>query len=96
MINLSKEFLVSIGVELDDEHYALFVEHIDETLYERIENGILRTLSPEQIQELAALRNSDESSVWQWLQSNVPPLNEIVRAEVDALLADIVRSSDHL
>lgn len=96
MINLSKDFLVSIGVELDDEHYDLFIEHIDETLYQRIENDVLRSLNPEQVQELASLRDSDESTVWQWLQANVPSLSDIVKTEVDAVLAEIVRNSDHL
>jgi hypothetical protein len=96
MINLDKEFLSTIGVEMTDEHYRVFLEHVDETLYTRIEDSIVRSLPPELVHELAELRNSDSETIWEWLIGNVPNLSEIIKTEVDAMLAEIVRSSDHL
>lgn len=95
MSGLSKEFLEAIGVHLDDEHFLLLTEHFNETLYARIENAVISSLSNDQIHQLAIMRDTSNDEIWQWLQANVPSLGDIVKTEVDAMLAEVVRSSDH-
>lgn len=96
MSGLTKEFLEDIGVRLDDRHFELFTEHFDKTLYGRIEDDILHSLDASKVRELGELRNSDSDQVWHWLQANVPNLGEIIRTEVDMMLAEVVRDSDRL
>lgn len=96
MTGLTLEFLNGIGVDMDEATFQAFSKHFDETLHERVNNRIIPTLTKEQLSELAGMRQTTSDEVWQWLQANVPNLGEIVKQEVDATLADVVRSSDHL
>ena len=96
MSGLTKDFLESINVHMDDRHFELFIEHFDEALYKRIEYDIIRSLNHDQIVELGDLRNSNKDYVWQWLQANVPNLGDIVHLEVDKMLSEVIRNSEHL
>ena len=90
---LTHEFLQGIGVTMDDATYQAFSEYFDEALHKRVIDRVLHTLSQVQLNELNQV---SDDQVWQWLQANVPNLGDIVKQEVDATLADVVRSSDHL
>lgn len=96
MSGLTKDFLADIGVQMNDQHFELFAEHFDETLYARIEDSIVHTLRPDQVSELVSMRGTNDDDIWQWLQVNVPNLGGIIQHEIDAMLAEVVRSSDHL
>lgn len=96
MSGLTKEFLNEIGVQLSDEHFQLLVDHFDQTLYARIENDVIAQLNGDQIHQLSIMRETSDNQIWQWLQTNVPTINDIIKTEVDAMLAEVVRSSDHL
>jgi hypothetical protein len=93
---LTPDFLRGIGVDMDDATLQAFSKHFDESLHERVIDRIIHTLSDEQLGELADMRQAGGDRVWQWLQANVPHLGDIIKQEVDAMLADVVRSSDHL
>ncbi len=92
---ISKQFLSTIGIELDDQTYQAFVEHFDETLSERIIDEIIDSLSDEQVEQLAQAQNAGGDQLWQWLQAAVPDLSEIIQQEIDILLGDLAEDSDH-
>lgn len=96
MSGLSKEFLNELGVDMDDHTYQLFSNHFDHELHEHILNRILQQCSPEQITELTHMNGVNPDVTWQWLQANIPNLSDIVKAEVDTMLAEVVRNSDYL
>lgn len=94
---VSKEFLSSIGVILDDQSYSVFAAHFDETLIDRIIESILDILEDEQVDQLAELKDSaDSEALWQWVQSAVPELGEIIQEEIDILLGEIAENSDRI
>ena len=93
---LTREFLESIGVELDDAGYELLAEHFETTLHERVINEVVEGLTPTQAEELARLQTAEDSQLYVWLQKNVTDLAEIVRDEVDILLGEVAQDSEKL
>lgn len=96
MALLTREFLTSIGVELDEQNYQLLAEHFETTLHERVIDEIVAELSQEQAEELARLYGAGDERVYPWLIENVPQLSEIVADEVDILLGEIAENNESL
>ncbi len=94
MALLDKTFLTDLGIILTDEDYQALAKHFETTLHERVINEIIEELNPDQAEELATLQNSDDATVQQWLQANVPDLADIVSDEVDILLGEIAENSE--
>lgn len=92
---LPKDFLQSIGIDMDDATYQVFAEHFDETLSQRIIDEIIDTLDETQIAEFNQLQNSGDQ-LWQWVQANVPELGEIIQQEVDILLGELAENAEHI
>lgn len=96
MAILSKQILEQLGIQLSDDDYASLAEHFETTLNERVFDEIALELTPEQAEQLAAMRESSDDELLSWLQTNVPALSEIVADEVDILLGEIAESSEEL
>jgi hypothetical protein len=93
---LSKKFLDSIGVSLDELTYHALEQHSQESLQSRILEAIIELLDEQQLEELQAMRLSNQSDVETWLKVNVPDLNLVIEDEIAILLGDIAESSDKL
>lgn len=97
MSALTREFLEKIDIKLDDQTYDAFVDHFDTTLHERVIDSTIDSLSDDQIAQLAKLRgSSNQERLWQWLASNTPEFNDIIRAEIDILLGELAENSEHI
>lgn len=96
MTAINKEFLDSIGIDLDEEHYQAFAEHFDETLENRVITSMTDVLDDQQLESLAAMQNQDDTVIQAWLQANVPNLTEIIQDEVDILLGELAENSDKI
>lgn len=96
MSALTKEFLESIGIQLDDVMFAHFAEHFDSTLKERIISDIIDELDDEQLTQLEQLKNSEGDQLWHWIQTNVLDLSDIIQDEVDILLGELSENSEHI
>lgn len=92
----SKEFLVSIGVDLDDETYAALARHSEDTLNTRVVDSVVELLDEDQLEQLQAMRSSSPDQIAEWLRRNVPELPAIIEDEVNILLGDIAESSTDL
>ncbi|MDQ5932618.1 MAG: hypothetical protein QG649_703 [Patescibacteria group bacterium] len=93
---LSKKFLDSIGVSLDESTYRALEQHSQESLQARIIEAVIDLLDEQQLEDLQALRLSGQFEMETWLQANVPDLNYIIEDEIAILLGDIAESSDKL
>jgi predicted transcriptional regulator len=94
MALLNKQLLQDLGIQLNDQDYALLEEHFETTLHERVINEIAFGLEPEQAQQLAAMQQASDDELLQWLSANVPDLAEIVSDEVDILLGELAENSE--
>lgn len=95
MSGLTKEFLESIDIHIDDETFKHFNDHFSETLYQRVIEKVISVLTTDQMKDFMLLEHNNDSA-WQWLNSNVPQLNTIVRDEVNILLSEIIHNSDQI
>ena len=96
MNTLSKEFLESIGIRLDDQTYTEFSNHFESTLHDRIIDSVIDSMNDEQIEQLTQMRGIHGDQLWHWLSANVPELSDIIRAEVDILLGELAEHSDKI
>ena len=94
---LTKDFLQSLGISLDDQSYPVFVEHFNATLQGRIIESIIDSLDDEQVDTLSQMRDSaDSEELWQWVQRTVPELPEIIQQETDILLGELAEHSENI
>ena len=97
MALLSKQFLNTLGIELDDASSEAFSQHFEDTLNSRVIEEIIDILEDDQLEQLTALRdNGDDEALQNWLVENVPDLSEIIQDEVAILLGEIVENSDEI
>ena len=93
---LTKETLLELGIELDEQSYELLAEHFDTTLQDRVIDEIVAELTPEQARELATLKGQSGDQAYAWLRANVPEFADIVTDEVDILLGEVAQDSDKI
>ena len=93
---LHKQFLINLGVNLTDDELTALAEHIESTLSERVIDEIVTLLDDEQAEELASLKDADNSIVETWLDQNVTDLKEIIEDEVDIMLSELAENADQL
>ena len=71
---VTKELLQELGIQLQDEDYALLADHFDTTLQDRVIEEIVLELNPEQAHQLAQMQASSDGDLLTWLHANVPEL----------------------
>lgn len=92
---ITKELLEEFGIDLSGKDVDSLVQHLNETLDERVGTEITESLDDDQLKELLDLqeKGSDEE-VGTWLQANVPELQQIAQDEVDILLGELAENTD--
>jgi hypothetical protein len=93
---LTQTFLQNLGVNLDEETYNAFSSHFEETLSQRVIDGVIDTLDDDELSQLADLRNQDDEQLQLWLEQNVPDLKQIINDEVAILIGELAENSDKL
>ncbi len=93
---ISREFLESIGVVIDDETYASFAEHYESTLSQRVIGEIVDELDEAQLSELSLFRDMDAEHLQTWIVDNVPQIGEIVEDEIAILAGEIAEGVDSI
>lgn len=93
---LTQQFLGDLGIQLDEQAYAAFNEHFEETLSERIVESVVELLDERQVQELVSTRDLGDEQLQTWLQTNVPDLKEIIEDEVYILIGELAENSDKI
>jgi hypothetical protein len=93
---LSKQFLSDIGVAIDDHAYEALSEHYAGTLHERVITEITNELDEDALSELSTLREGSPEQLQQWLQINVPQLDEIVQDETAILLGELAENAESI
>lgn len=89
--------LSALEVQMSDEQKAIFEEHLNDTLAERVGLAVVDLIEDDELDEYLNLveeGNTEELAVW--LQKHVPDIKDVISDEVDILLGDIAESSDNL
>ena len=93
---ITKAQLSSVGINLPDDQAQALIQHVEETVNERISEEIVDSLDDAQLAELVALQDGDvpAEQLEAWIRERVPEYDEIVEDNVTIVLGELVENSD--
>lgn len=93
---VTKAQLNSIGIDLPDDQMQALIQHVEETINERIGEEIVESLSDDQLKELVALQDSDAPAeeIDAWIREHISEYDEIIEDNVAIVLGELVENSD--
>jgi hypothetical protein len=94
---ITKDSLLSLGINLDGQDVDSLLDHLNDTLQERVGTELTESLNDEQLKTLVELQDkATDEEVGNWLEANVPEFEQIVKDEIDILLGELAENSDGL
>ena len=92
---ITKEIIDQLGINLNETDVDSILAHLNSTLAERIGAEITEELDDEQLKTLLRLQETaSEEEVGDWINQNVPEIEQIAQDEVDILLVELADGSD--
>lgn len=93
---VTKEQLNSVGIRLPDDQMQALIQHVEETVNERISEEIIDSLDDAQLEELVALQDGDAPAeqIDAWIRERVPEYDEIIEDNVTIVIGELVENSD--
>ncbi len=94
---ITLELLEQAGIDLANEDVDTLVDHLNQTLEERVGAEVVASLDDDKLKELSDLQEdgSDEQLV-EWMTDNVPQLSDITKDEIDIIIGELSESSDDI
>lgn len=96
MAIITKDFLSQIGVEITKEDIEKLSDYFETTLDKRVMDSIVAELDDEQLAKLQQMKDGSDEQLIDWLNINVPALQNIIKEETDILLGEVAEHSDGL
>lgn len=94
---ITLEHLTQLGINLKDKDVDALLQHLNETLQERVGTEITDSLDDTKLEQLVKMQgSSSDEDIGDWLESNVPELQDIVQGEIDILLGELADSNEDL
>ncbi len=88
---ITEEELHSLGIELPADELKKLVEGLNDKIDELVGEEILDSLTPDDVDKLAALEQSaSEEELADWIIARVPDYPEIMENNKDIVLGDFV------
>ena len=89
---VTKAQLNSIGISLPEDQ----MQHVEETINERISEEVVESLSDDQLKELVKLQtsNAPAEEIDTWIREHIPEYDEIIEDNVAIVLGELVENSD--
>ena len=83
-------------IKLPDDQIEALIQHVEDTVNERIGEEIVDSLDDDQLKELVRLQDSGASDdvVSQWIKERIPDYDEIIEDNVRIVLGELVENSD--
>lgn len=92
---ITKESLLSLGINLEGQDIDALLDHLNDTLQERVGTELTESLNDEQLKTLVDLQDkATDEEVGNWLEANVPEFEQIVKDEIDILLGELAENTD--
>lgn len=93
---VTKEQLNSVGIQLPDDQMQALIQHVEETVNERVSEEIIDSLDDAQLEELVALQDGDAPAeqIDAWIRERVPEYDEIIEDNVTIVIGELVENSD--
>lgn len=93
---VTKAQLNAIGISLPDDQMQALIQHVEETINERISDEVVESLTDEQLAELVKMQDSNAPAeeIDAWIRERVPEYDEIIEDNVTIVLGELVENSD--
>lgn len=93
---VTKAQLNSVGISLPDDQMQALIQHVEETINERISEEVVESLTDEQLAELVKMQDSNAPAeeIDAWIRERVPEYDEIIEDNVTIVLGELVENSD--
>lgn len=94
---ITQQMIDDMGITLPADQASSIIEHLNQTLAERIGAEIVASLDDKKVEELTEIQDQgDNARLQTWLQENIPELPDMIQDEVDILLGEIAEQKDNL
>ncbi|MET0979698.1 MAG: DUF5663 domain-containing protein [Candidatus Saccharimonadales bacterium] len=88
---ITQATLEALDVDLTGEDVEALLDHLNDTLQERISAVMTDALTDDQLKTLLAMQETaSDEELGTWLEENVPDMQHIVSTETDILMAEIL------
>lgn len=92
---ITEDALKQLGISLEGRDINSLLQHLNETLEERVGAEITDALDDTQLKTLLDLQEkATDEEVGQWMQANVPEFEQIVQDEIDIVLGELAENVD--
>ena len=94
---ITKVILDEAGINLDNQDVDALLTHLNQTLEERVGTEITESLTDEQLEVLVNLQETGtDEDVADWLQNNVPELEQITQDAIDIIVGELAENADNI
>lgn len=94
---ITKENLEEAGITLEGRDIEALLNHLNDNLEERVGAEITESLSDEKLEELVSLQeNASDDEVANWIEANVPELQQIVQDEIDIIIGELAENAEDI
>lgn len=92
---ITQSTLEALDIDLTGEDVEALLDHLNETLQERVSAEITESLNDDQLKTLATMQESaSDEELGTWLEENVSGMQELVQNEIDILISEIVEDDE--
>lgn len=93
--SITKEELLELGVQLDDEALQKLVDELNDKVDELVGEEIIGSLTPDDVDKLADMQeHASDKELAEWLANKVPDYPEILENNKDIVLGDYADTLD--
>ncbi len=88
-------YLKELGITVGDTEIEALLEHLNDTIDERIGAEITEALDDEQLRELVTMQDAaSEKELGDWIVKRVPDYKEIVQDNIDIAIGELAEGID--
>jgi hypothetical protein len=94
---ITRDMLEQAGIELAGQDVDALIDHLNQTLEERVGAEVTTSLDDEQLKALLELQETgSDDQLFEWMNTNVTELDQIVQDEIDIILGELAENTDGL
>ena len=93
---ITSDTLEEYGISISPEEQPTLLDHLNETLSERIGAEVTEQLDDDQLAELLVIQEGSGKNMNAWLSERIPDLREIIQDEVDILIGELAENANSI
>lgn len=94
---VTKDTLLALGINLNDQDIESLLAQLNDTVEERIGDEIIESLDDDELEELVALqKTASEEELGDWIADHVPDYDQIVSDAIDIVVGELAENADRI